>query len=479
MSEADTPNNPPLSESMEPIEPIAVDSAEAIVAAQLQIANPAPPLESENVTQPTDTEAALEEGSSPASPRPASEEGDASRPTETAPPRQAAETDWIALTKKLRQRNRSLFNQVNELEQALKDCQHTLQSQQGRLQVQDTLLIQQSEEINTAQEQLTRLFRELESSHQVAQRQQILIETLSEQLENSQERIAQLERECAMTQQRYTEQSHQLLQTESTCQELHARLQRQQRQTLQFKSALEKCLEVPAPTYETNAEPKNFGGSQRQVKNIIAAQSLLPKAQPIQPWSSQADLLEEDDNLDPVWDNPTPPQLRLVTSEEVPTPEPLKVETALPEEMDDFEESVAESEDFEQGLEGDQWDEQSDLGWVYQLLDEPEADFLVEVTTSSTKELNLDLSRNQNSEEELSLEAREMLEELGEVSWEDEVSPMNSLAEVLTPEPVKHQQLPLSQPNWPSPVVYPLRPAKKLNSYAAIDLPSFPRYRSS
>ena len=31
------------------------------------------------------------------------------------------------------------------------------------------------------------------------------------------------------------------------------------------------------------------------------------------------------------------------------------------------------------------------------------------------------------------------------------------------------------QASWPSPLVYPLRPHKKLSSLAAIDLPSFPK----
>ena len=31
------------------------------------------------------------------------------------------------------------------------------------------------------------------------------------------------------------------------------------------------------------------------------------------------------------------------------------------------------------------------------------------------------------------------------------------------------------QPNWPSPVVYPLRPTRKLRSLAAVDLPTFPK----
>ena len=103
---------------------------------------------------------------------------------------------------------------------------------------------QQHQEVRTTQEHLKCLLQELEASHQNVQRQQILIETLTTQLQTGQERLAQMERECFLAQQRYNEQSHQLVQTQSTCRDLQTRLARQQRHTLQFKLALEKCLEV-------------------------------------------------------------------------------------------------------------------------------------------------------------------------------------------------------------------------------------------
>ncbi|HBK66050.1 MAG TPA: hypothetical protein DD000_21825, partial [Cyanobacteria bacterium UBA11166] len=150
------------------------------------------------------------------------------------------DADWFALVQKMRQRNRRLFEQVNQLKQALKDKQQGLAAELMRSQERDALLAIQAEEIQVLQGQLTRLFQTLESSHQSGQRQQILIETLSEQLQSSQERVAQLERECSLTQQRYNEQSHQLVQEANACRELKIRLQRQQQQTLQFKIALEK-----------------------------------------------------------------------------------------------------------------------------------------------------------------------------------------------------------------------------------------------
>ncbi|NJO79614.1 MAG: hypothetical protein HC827_14610 [Cyanobacteria bacterium RM1_2_2] len=136
----------------------------------------------------------------------------------------------------------------------------------------------------TVQEQITTLFNQLEFAHQTNQRQQILIETLTSQLENGQERVAQLEREAALLQQRYNEQTQLLSKSEGTCRDLQARLQRQQRYTLQFKAALEKCLEMPTPQYE-------MGLTETSEPTVtLAAASFLPKTQRIQPWSAHTQI---------------------------------------------------------------------------------------------------------------------------------------------------------------------------------------------
>jgi hypothetical protein len=208
--------------------------------------------------------------------------------------RQLEENDWLTVIKNLRQRNRALIKQVNELEKGLRDYQEAIGSQQTRSQAQETLLVQQKEVLDASEQQVSRLFHELESSHKVAQRQQVLIETLSHQLESSQQRLVDLERESTLTHERYQEQSNRLSQAENLCQELHIRLQRQQRQTLQFKLALEKCLEVPASSYGSQSEP---GNSERHLKTVLAAQSLISKVQPIQPWSAQQNAFEENSNI--------------------------------------------------------------------------------------------------------------------------------------------------------------------------------------
>ncbi|HEY9845616.1 MAG TPA: hypothetical protein V6D03_05400, partial [Candidatus Caenarcaniphilales bacterium] len=98
----------------------------------------------------------------------------------------------------------------------------------------------------------------LEISHRMLQYQQNLIESLTEQLASSQAHLAQLELQLASVQQRYEEKSQLLQQSEATCQDLRTRLGRQQQQTLQFKTALERCLETtPVPNQSNLDQPLN------------------------------------------------------------------------------------------------------------------------------------------------------------------------------------------------------------------------------
>lgn len=377
MSEADTPNTP--SSLPEPIEQLEAGSS-----------SPAPELEE-------------------AAPVEVSAVGIESR---------LGEMDWYTLTQKLRQRNRDLLAQAAHLDQALKECQEALQAQIERSHSADNLLTHQASELANAQEQLSRLFHELESSHQAAHRQQILIETLTEQLESSQERVAQLERECALVQQFHNEQSHQLLQTENTARELRSRLHRQQRHTLQFKAALEKCLEVPTNSYEcTEAQDIQEELPPPNPKTKAQNRPPLPKAQPIQPWSAQleaSEMVEEP----PDWLGKIP----LEPNWELDYSELDLAEIGLPD-------SSPESEQL--------------------LVDMP-------ILAEASRLLN---------------ELEESEAETPVVVMVDEEQNQQSSRDNETPSSDAF----LPQPNWPSPVVYPLRPSKKLKSLAAIDLPTFPR----
>lgn len=187
-------------------------------------------------------------------------------------------SDLVTLIQELNQCNGALMDRVSQLEEALEYSQNALQAEVGR--TQEVQSVYNAQDWTMVQEQVTTLFNQLEFAHQANQRQQILIETLTGQLENSQERVAQLEREAALIQQHYNEQAQQLSKSESTCRDLQSRLQRQQRYTLQFKAALEKCLEVPTPQYEIGAAPP-----ETPVEPLTEA-PFLPKAQRIQPWSA-------------------------------------------------------------------------------------------------------------------------------------------------------------------------------------------------
>jgi hypothetical protein len=371
------------------------------------------------------------------------------------------DADWFALAQKMRQRNRSLLEQVNQLKAALKQQQENLNSEKTRSQQQETLLAQQTEEFNTLHEQLARLFNALESSHQASVRQQILIETLSEQLQSGQERIAQLERECSYTQQRHNEQSHQLLQAANTCRDLRSRLQRQQQQTLQFKAALEKSLEMPKTT-DTQPPQRGF----------------VPKAQPIQAWSVQPDLSEEPSDFESIWQHPVRLQPPLPPIQFSKT-EPFVVKR--PEELD-FP-AVPETSNFTPSTSG--------------------APDLVIVSSNETISSEIELESQLLAEmsslaEAAGLTAETPAEEQPEVF--DELSQHRINAqETLLPEEIRVLEQPtqflddewgtssqpnepevvIPQSNWPSPVLYPLRTPKKRQSLAAIELPSFPRFHAT
>ncbi|MGE5659038.1 MAG: hypothetical protein ACM37W_20785 [Actinomycetota bacterium] len=199
------------------------------------------------------------------------------------------------LIQALHECNRDLVQRVAQLEVALEECHNRLQEQQGSLE-------QRQQETQTAQAEVSRLFGKLELANQIIQRQEVLHETLTQQLEASQLRLALMERECALTQQRYNEQQHQLVQAENSCRELRSRLHRQQRHTLQFKAALERCLEMPAAKSQFNflkSEPLEDFTSSGEILEETSEQSEVaigrpaPRSTPVQPWSATWDTSEE------------------------------------------------------------------------------------------------------------------------------------------------------------------------------------------
>lgn len=193
--------------------------------------------------------------------------------------------------------NRELVNRVTDLETALEECQETLENQ-------EKLLEERTKELAATQQQVTRLFYKLELCNQIIQRQEVLVESLTDKWDVSQQQQAQMERECALTKQSYSQQVYHLKELENSCKELRARLHRQQQQTLQFKAALERCLEMPGkmgtidrPTeISTEASPaiasqeSSTSEAQKQEHpfvNLNTKKQPLLNSEPVKPWSPQ------------------------------------------------------------------------------------------------------------------------------------------------------------------------------------------------
>lgn len=262
----------------------------------------------------------------------------------------------LALNEELRAANNDLYEQVESLKNALSESEAALQWQKKRSAVAEAMLNQQTQELTAAQEQIQSLFQQLETALQTVQTQETAIENYKAQLEITQQRLALLERECTLIQTKYNEQSHQLLQSENSCRELRTRLMRQQRQTLQFKAALEKCLETPpVPSYDSinnHADAKDVGN--RQVRNYRRTHSLVPNQQPIQPWSAELDSscedissfwLESSSSTPNTWDNSTSDQL---STADTPSPESTLTSeqpTTKPEIDDATEPKIVSSSD--------------------------------------------------------------------------------------------------------------------------------------
>lgn len=500
MSEAETPNNQPLPEPTASMEDSAADVPEGSGASRqsqivklsdlrnfidvVQASEPDPPDESDVQSLASSTVEV--------------DEHSAETPDAEGSLPRSNDADWFALAQKMRQRNHRLHEQVAQLRQALKEKQEALHQELMRSRDREMLIVQQAEDMNTVQEQLARLFHALESSHQAAVRQQLLIETLSEQLQSSQERIAQLERECALTQQRYNDQSHQLMEGANTCRELRSRLHRQQQQTLQFKTALEKSLDM------TNSS--QLSGQQLPQRGTLI--SLIHKAQPIQPWSAEQELLPEQSEFEPLWSRPMaidppsvepfvtakpwdevsenpefsaqPPTVSLLRRLEEHRSATVDVSEAAPTQSEMSQQQDSDSDATELELEQQLLDEMSSLAEASGL-SEVQSD-LAEVQALLTLEVDSNPEEEKPGEFPFSpIDTQDYwLPEDTETQYTEAEAQDEDDWETYDndePEPSKDVVLPPS--NWPSPTLYPLRTPKRRKSLAAIDLPSFPRFEPS
>jgi hypothetical protein len=206
-----------------------------------------------------------------------------------APPNVA---ELISLIQELNQCNNALLDRVSMLEDALEQQQARAATAVPEEIAAQIAADQMQAKIQPLEQQIVQLTEQLEATQQLSHRQQVLAETLTQELALSQERITQLEQENLLAQQRYEEQTQRLVRSEALVRDLQTRLQRQQRYTLQFKAALERCLEVPAALLDAPAEATASVPAQPwqspAATELLSAPSLLPKAATIRPWSSEA-----------------------------------------------------------------------------------------------------------------------------------------------------------------------------------------------
>ena len=203
--------------------------------------------------------------------------------------------DLVQLIQDLNQCNDALLLRVTELEDDLERSQVALQAEIERNQAQPGALPAVATP-GPVQQQIAQLLSELDIANDGLRRTTIHNETLQAELEVNQQRVAQLERECTLLQQRFSEKNTALHQAEETCRDLKARLHRQQRYTLQFKAALEKCLNMaPAPATASSAAIQ--GQLLPSLMNEPGQPVAMPRSQQIQPWSAGPGAVTDNPSL--------------------------------------------------------------------------------------------------------------------------------------------------------------------------------------
>lgn len=203
-----------------------------------------------------------------------------------APNATPRESELLNLIRDLNRCNEALMARVNQLESALEQSQQTLHREREKAR-QHPQPSPADKAAMAQQRSMAQLLSELETANDSLKRQRILSETLQAQLDTSQERVTQLDRECTVLRQRQGDHTQALEKAEALCRDLRSRLQRQQRYTLQFKAALEKCLDMNAQGTVTPI-PNNVVMEAPYSSNEDANGNPLsmPRADRIQPWSS-------------------------------------------------------------------------------------------------------------------------------------------------------------------------------------------------
>lgn len=359
-----------------------------------------------------------------------------------------------------------------------------LDASRQRLQDQETQIATQLETIATAQAEVTQLNHTLDQAHQAQQKQQILIETLTAQLEASQTQVAQLERDCALTKQKYDEQIQALRQSESACRDLRSRLHRQQQYTLQFKAALEKCLDVTATQKIEASVDQAISQDEARAESVG-----FVKAQPVQPWSTTLDT--EPWELEPV-----------STNLAIPSDSAWAM---APDDDSLFEPEAPEVFEMPEAIEQDTIDiSQIEIPEPEPIVVHPPLSYTIARSTEEAPAVrhNIDLFVPSAAK---AIEPPAV--EVPVTALEPEVSEIEALSVEASTEEIAANPFNLALPaaveptipapspfitlnesdrskepyvappseSSPSPVVYPQRSQKKRESLAAVELPSFPK----
>ncbi|VXD22289.1 conserved hypothetical protein [Planktothrix serta PCC 8927] len=368
------------------------------------------------------------------------------------------EENPVRVVQILHECNRDLINRVAELEAELDETRQNRQDQQ-------TQLLQRTQELGATQDQVKRLFKKLEIANHVIRQQQVLVETLTQQWEVTQTRLAQMERDCALTQQRYNEQFHELVQAQNSGRELRSRLHRQQRQTLQFKVALERCLENQAQ-FESGKQTLETLPILTEEHSLLSSAPLLtPKAPPVQPWSvslnfnnNLIDPIDEEVNLSPdlggISDQISSefeivfPRVQGLSEDSPLTPnESFKPPVELTASTDD--------------IPVEEWPQPRFLEGELERIRLEYASFISEDT---------DLFLLQPTPEDAKIQEKSS-KSLRVQSLNSEGTKSQSASAVAVRESDQGES---DIPNWPAPLIYPQR-RKKLESLASINLPTFPK----
>ena len=228
--------------------------------------------------------------------------------------------DWFDLARKLRGQNRELLDTIVKLERALANSRQKLQDYQQRSLHHNSLVSQQTAQLQNTQTQNNNLIEQLQQSQHQEKQQQHQLQILQEKLNTLQETVADLEREYAVLNRDNRDKNQKIVHQEQQISELQQRLQRQQRYSLQYKAALDQCLSSGTKKIPTQKSTENELVSPNPSSPLVSIQPWSSSTIPNQSKSSQEQEEEEvvSDSIDqslealfslsPIEDNASIPQ---------------------------------------------------------------------------------------------------------------------------------------------------------------------------